>query len=167
MSNDVAKVQRTGCRAGLRSRNDLNAAQLHPLKAANNNSVSKATRRGGGEGGQHRGGSSKKNGGKKSGDKGKMTLPYLMQNIDSMPRTEIRKANKDFGVGRHCLKSKKSINSSGFKACGCLGDKACNVQNLKDAIAYWSLSENERALLGPPGSKGTCKLMLFIIPCII
>ena len=71
-------------------------------------------------------------------------------------------------MGQHCLKSKKSNNGSGYKACRCLGEMACNVQNLKDYIVYENLPVDERALLGLPGSKGTCKLMLFIIiPCII
>ena len=166
--NDGAtKAQRTDRRPGLRPHNKLHAPQQHH-KSADDYSIRKAL---GGGGAVGQGGEKKKSGGvKKSGGKEEITLAYLIQNLDSMPsqssnsnNKSLHQANKDLGVGQKCLMSKKSINGSGFNACGCVGGKACNVKNLKDAIAYWSLSESERALLGPPGSVGTCKLMLFIV----
>ena len=146
----------------------LHAPQQHH-KSADDYSIRKAL---GGGGAAGRGGEKKKSGGekksggvKKSGNKGKITLPYLIENLYSMPKLGPRgllQANKDLDLAQRCLMSKKSNNGSGYKACPCVGGKACNVKNCEDFIAYWSLSESERALLGPPGRPGTCKLLLFI-----
>jgi len=132
------------------------------LKKSTKRSIRKAL---GGGGAIGRGGEKKKSGGVKKSGGGKITLSYLIQNLHSMPRQKsgLYKANEDLGIGQRCLMSKKSNNGSGHKACACVGAKACNVKNCEDFIAYMTLPENEKALLGPPGRPGTCKLLLFII----
>jgi len=154
--DDTAKVQRQRTSMTLRNRNEF--------KAADDDSIGKALggqrRRGGGA--VRRGGSSKKRGGVKKSGGSKMAFSFLVDNLHTMNTNTLYKANQDFGCATRCQMSKKSNNGSGFKACECLATKACNVTNLEDFIAYCLLSESERELLGPPGSAGTCKLLLFI-----